>query len=181
MSANQETRRRGLNVIPFCIVGSARNRNGDLGAIEKQDEGRSVRSSPVYCSPGLTGLLARDPARAFMVDLLTAQSEIRIHRVLVFPPPQPRFHSPCRIRSSCSPRFVCLPLLRARLRPLQALGNGRLRLDPRRRTDVAHHQESHTGAMVMFPVLMMSARLNESDCSRSEFASMRRWKPRASR
>lgn len=89
--------------------------------------------------------------------------------------------SPCQIRLSCSLQFACPPLPRARFRRPQALGNARLPLDPRRRTDVARHRESHTGMVVMSPALKMSARLNGSDCSRSEFASMRRRKPRASR
>lgn len=55
------------------------------GSSREADKGRSVRSSSVYCSSDLPGLPARDPARAFTVDLLTAQPEIRIHRALVFP------------------------------------------------------------------------------------------------
>lgn len=181
-------RENKLNAVPFCIVGSTRDRKGDLGAVEKQMRVDRSGAPPFIVLPiDLPGLPARDSARAFTVDLLTAQSRDS-HPPLVFPLFQSRFQvqetltdSPCRIRLFCSQQFAYPPLLRVRLRQPQALGNARLPLDPRRRTDVARHRESHTGTTVMFPVSMRSARLNGSDSSRSEFANMRRRKLRASR
>lgn len=46
MNANQETTRQGLDVIPFCRMGSAKIAMEILGAIKKQNESRSVRSFP---------------------------------------------------------------------------------------------------------------------------------------
>lgn len=109
--------------------------------------------------------------------------EIRIHRAPVFPPisQETLTDSSCRTRSFCSLQFECPPPLRARFRQPQVLENARLPLDRRRRTDAARHQESYIGRMVKSLVLTMSARLNGSDSSLSEYASTRRRKPLASR
>lgn len=143
----------------------------------KSRQGRSVRSSRLLSS-GLSGSTARDSARAFTAG--SALSRFASTAPWCFlpsvslPSQETLAESSCRTRSFCSLQFECPPLLRARFRQPQVLGNARLPLDRRRRTDAGRHQESHIGRMAKFLVLTMSARSNESDSSPSEYASTRR-------
>lgn len=58
-----------IETVPFCVGRDTRYRNGDLGAVKEQTEGTICQELPFIVLQ--SGLLARDPDRAFTAVLLS--------------------------------------------------------------------------------------------------------------